>query len=248
MHMRFSRIFLLFFIVNLSAQQEGLIILSDWALQEERYVNEEGIGAGTLQLLEALKSDIPILTAKALLRLALEKIAPNPLTTEERKEYEKRHWLVRSALKWVTPNLYSFIESKWIIKSVPGEDYYILIPRKKYSLLSKYLNVDTFPEIKSLMNMVRESAPWETYLPNALSKLFLQSPSEASPLFWTIFLSGHGGIRYLPMWGQHDGAIIISGLRIMEFQESLDFFASKIATKLLIYSSCQAPIFNTTLK
>jgi hypothetical protein len=214
--------------------QEGLIIILDRSNSEFLKLTNP---AGTNTCTYALEAHSPILVSKSILAHALLlKPYETKTITDKKTTISKEERIKEDVL------------NKWVIKEL--DDYYILVPKDKLDTLSNYLNITNLKEvsindIKTEYNSLikytiaagvavsqeifNQTAPTQT-----LNKLFLLPSKEITPMLWTVYLVGHG---------IYEGYLIkstIADLSIKEFQELLNFLASKIKTKLLIYSSCYA--------
>ena len=127
--------------------------------------------------------------------------------------------------------------------------FYLLIPKKYQEHSQESLGF----KIDSLEKIPYPEDPAYLYLDSrhpvsftkALSDIFVtydDVSDEDIPYAWNIALSGHGGLVYEEI--NHNQTVSWSGkpsiadLDLQEFQDTLEFFQSKLNTRLLYYISC----------
>lgn len=168
--------------------------------------------------------------------------------------------------------IYTFNPSEWVIKQV-GDQLLLLIPKEYINKLNAQkfaqhynqgtysttelnlgLKIDHLQDISSLDAYVNEyRASNDTtsgkFVLSALPSLFItraeykqvskQKASSATMPQWSICLMGHGSTTQFAEGSK------VADMVIDDFKQLLDFFDTKITTKLVIYQSCYAAGENT---
>lgn len=201
---------------------------------------------------------VPLLVSTSLLARALSEYGDESLikdnVTEQyidlrnSKNQESRGREIRQILLKAV----AFDPDEWVIRRT--DEYLTLLIPKVY--LARHgiaeemdkeaseklgLKMSTMSALTSVKEIVEPPRPMETadYFVPALEKIFFTNRDlrgkDAKPN-WTLYLIGHG-LKFTQ----------IVGLTISDFSNALDFFTTKIATRLLVYTSCYAAGVNTDI-
>lgn len=235
-------------------QRSILIFLDD---------SENDVGAITGDLITALSQKPgPMLVSSSLLKNLFSRYEGD-LKNKDNYFLQRRYYQASQAqgdaqeLKYILVKALNFDKNEWVVKSV-GDSLNLLVPISYLTSLGlsaqevekTVSNSDTSEvEIilglkvnhqKNLHDLIEASPNFinsgdPDYFLDALNKnsLFVTRSEYTkylvTPHTWSIFMQGHG------VYNQS-----IVGIQLYKFVDLLNFFAQKIDTRLLVYSSCYA--------